>query len=78
MVNHIDLQKVGFFYIVRIECFINPFTTILRAHKLRLKIKIMKTCREIGELIYHVDVILYPYKTVKRTRNKIEQYLTIH
>ncbi|MEM0500809.1 MAG: cation transporter [Ignisphaera sp.] len=68
VIKRIDLRKVGSFYIVRIECFINPSTTILRAHKLRLKI--METCREISELIYHVDVIFYPYKTAKRTRKQ--------
>ncbi len=65
VVKNIDLRKIGSFYIVRIECLINPTTTILKAHKLRLKI--IEMCREISELIYHVDVIFYPYKPVKRS-----------
>ncbi len=67
-VKHIDLRKAGSFYIVRIQCFIDPSTTILRAHKLRLKI--MEVCKEISELIYHVDVVFYPQRATKKVRKQ--------
>ncbi len=65
-VKDINIRKIGSFYIVRIIVLISPNTTIADAHRLRRKI--ISLCRGISELIYHVDVIFYPKRKLKRIK----------
>ncbi len=65
-VKDINIRRIGSFYVVRIIVLIDPNTTIAEAHRLRRKI--LNLCREVSELIYHVDVIFYPRRKSKRIK----------
>ncbi len=66
-VSKVDVRKVGSFYVVSITVSLDPNTTLLKIHKLRKKI--IGACREVSELIYHVDVVFLPRRTWVRSRS---------
>jgi len=66
-VGNVDVRKVGSFYVVSITVSLDPNTTLLKIHRLRKKI--ISLCREVSELIYHVDVVFLPKKTWIRSRS---------
>ncbi|PUA32523.1 MAG: hypothetical protein B7O98_07685 [Zestosphaera tikiterensis] len=66
-VGNVDVRKVGSFYVVSITVSLDPNTTLLKIHRLRKKI--ISLCREVSELIYHVDVVFLPKKTWVRSRS---------
>lgn len=70
-VGDVELRKIGTFYVAKIKIFLDPKTTIDEAHKLRKTINIL--CREVSELIYHVDVLFYPKKKLEKYKRK-ERY----
>lgn len=60
----IDARKVGSFYIVTVHVEVDPKTTIREAYRLRSRI--IESIRELSDLIYHVDVLIYPNKSFER------------
>lgn len=70
-IGDVELKKMGTFYVAKIEVYLDPNVTIGEAHKLRKIINII--CREVSELIYHVDVIFYPKKRFEKHRRR-EKY----
>lgn len=71
-IGEVELRKMGTFYVVRINVYLDPRTTIREAHRLRRIINIM--CREVLELIYHVDIIFYPRKRISRFKGIDKHY----
>jgi divalent metal cation (Fe/Co/Zn/Cd) transporter len=57
-IRSVDVRKIGSFYIAKAELYVHPHVTISKLHKMRLAI--IRACREVNEMIYHVDVMFYP------------------
>jgi len=71
-VKCVDVRKIGSFYVAKVELYVHPHTTISKLHRMRLEIA--KACREVDEMVYHVDVVFYPRtKTRKRPRSAKEK-----
>ncbi|MEM1541407.1 MAG: cation transporter [Ignisphaera sp.] len=72
VLGNVELKKIGSIYIAKVEIYLDPKTTIGEAHKLRETVNII--CREVSELIYHVDVVFYPKKRYRKVRKSEKQY----
>ncbi|MEM4576254.1 MAG: cation transporter [Candidatus Nezhaarchaeales archaeon] len=66
--KNVEARKVGSFYIVSTDIFLDPNTTISKAHSLRRKI--VNLVKEVSDLIYHVDVKFYPSLEYRRVLKK--------
>gem|GEM_PF-586356 len=64
-IGEVELRKMGTFYVAKIKIYLDPRITIGEAHRLRKTVNII--CREVSDLIYHVDVMFYPMKRLMRT-----------
>ncbi|MCS7139593.1 MAG: cation transporter [Candidatus Nezhaarchaeota archaeon] len=56
--KNVEARKIGSFYIVSVNAFLSPHTTILKAHLLRRRI--VNIVKRVSDLIYHIDVRFYP------------------
>lgn len=57
-VKSVEARRLSSFYVVNIDVYLNPETTLREAHRLRRKI--VKKVTELSDMIYHVDVRFYP------------------
>lgn len=69
VVNEVIARKIGSFYTVEAKIGVKPDTKILKVHILRKKI--VRTILEFSELIYHVEVRIYPVSIKKKNKNKV-------
>ncbi|MEM1706503.1 MAG: hypothetical protein QW148_06800, partial [Thermosphaera sp.] len=63
-IKSIEARKVGSFYIVTVEIFLDPKMPIYKAYAVKRKID--KISRRESELVYHVDVRIYPDESFKK------------
>ncbi|MEM0026719.1 MAG: cation transporter [Ignisphaera sp.] len=71
-IKNIDVRKIGSFYIVTVDLYVDPSTTLIELNRLRTRI--IRLCRGVSEMIYHVDVIFRPdtekYKSIKKIKSR--------
>uniref|UniRef100_A0A7C2G079 Cation efflux protein cytoplasmic domain-containing protein n=1 Tax=Thermosphaera aggregans TaxID=54254 RepID=A0A7C2G079_9CREN len=60
-----EARKIGSFYIVSVDVFLDPETPIYKAHA--IKRKIVRLARKESELIYHVDVRMFPDPLLRKS-----------
>ncbi|MEM4502847.1 MAG: cation transporter [Ignisphaera sp.] len=72
VLGNVELKKIGSIYIAKVEIYLDPRITIGEAHKLRETVNII--CREVSELIYHVDVVFYPTNRYRKVKKFDKQY----
>ncbi|AFK51222.1 cation diffusion facilitator family transporter [Thermogladius calderae 1633] len=63
-VKSVEARKLTSFYVISVEVYIDPLTTIRDAFKLRRKI--VKRVVELYDTVYHVDVRFHPEVTFER------------
>ena len=71
-VKNVDARKIGSFYIVTVDLYVDPYTTLIELNEMRMKI--IRMCRSVSEMIYHVDVRFYPdvekYRKILKQKRK--------
>ena len=71
-IKNVDVRKIGSFYIVTVDLYVDPSATLLELNRLRTRI--IKLCRSVSEMIYHVDVVFRPdlekYKSIKKVKSR--------
>ncbi|QOR95037.1 cation diffusion facilitator family transporter [Thermosphaera chiliense] len=61
----VEARKIGSFYIVSVDVFLDPEMPIYKAHA--VKRKIVRLARKESELIYHVDVRMFPDPLLRKS-----------
>jgi cation diffusion facilitator family transporter len=61
----VEARKIGSFYIVNVDVFLDPEMPIYKAHA--VKRKIVRLARRESALIYHVDVRMFPDPLLRKS-----------
>lgn len=67
----VEARKIGSFYVVTVDAFLDPGTTIAMAAWFRKKV--VARVREVSDLVYHVDVRLHPDRQAARAGKRLAQ-----
>ena len=61
----VEARKIGPFYVVNVDVFLDPEMPIYKAHA--VKRKIIRLARRESALIYHVDVRVFPIPLLRKS-----------
>ncbi|WP_440059249.1 cation diffusion facilitator family transporter [Thermogladius sp. 4427co] len=69
-VKRVEARRLSYFYVINIDLYVDPDTTIREAHRLRMEI--IRRIIDLYDNVYHVDVRFYP-KRIRKIEKKLEK-----